>query len=524
MYALRIIIILILLPILFFAHSRVAEAQAVTANKAGKTKEKAESACVPPGLEAGKTWPQNSYALVIGTSSYGPGWDQLPKAASDAQRVATALKDQCFEVEPLALNLPADQLKSRIENFIADKGGEPSARLLLYYSGHVHTLARRNGSNQSDGYIVAADTPSPAAASSAVPLDIKKENEFKRKAISIASIREPLGRANAKWRLAVFDSCFSDSMISRNSGDSAEVLEPVTLDLPPLADTAVPTQPKSSAPGSVMNALKNPVVRVMTAGSQSADQVRDGNDFTTFFVDAINGHYAQQFRSPKFLTGAQLGGFISDQVSDKTNSKQNPITTRWSGVGDFVFYIPPTRPESRALGMPLPAKDPPLVTPDLKAHELADQCVRSEKLALASAIPLVKDLATYLSTHRVKYRADLFSAVVASKTIQDILPHEIVSAKAEDGKLVLTLSHQSGEMVLHPIFGAPSQQPDANLETLQGGFKQLSSYGCIAVTFDRDKGEGFAEFTQLSGTLGVVPLLLRKPNLRLTLRATPKKG
>ena len=95
----------------------------------------------------------SSHALVIGIDKYTGGWQRLRKSVSDARTVADELRRRGFQVN-LKTDLDSLELQQTLKEFFAIKGEDPSARLLLWFSGHGHTL-------DGEGFLVPADAPLP---------------------------------------------------------------------------------------------------------------------------------------------------------------------------------------------------------------------------------------------------------------------------------------------------------------------------------------------------------------------------
>lgn len=98
------------------------------------------------------------HALVIGAGAYTEGWPRLPNPVRDAQEVAEALKDMGWEVE-LIRDLEAASLKRALNKLVIGPGRDPSKAILVWFSGHGHTLEEADGTKL--GYIVPVDAPNP---------------------------------------------------------------------------------------------------------------------------------------------------------------------------------------------------------------------------------------------------------------------------------------------------------------------------------------------------------------------------
>jgi hypothetical protein len=82
-----------------------------------------------------------SKALVIGMDHYTGGWPQLSNGIKDAEQVTEGLRAQGFEVT-LRKDLKSDELDHVLKYFFIMEGDDPTARLLLWFSGHGETNAR----------------------------------------------------------------------------------------------------------------------------------------------------------------------------------------------------------------------------------------------------------------------------------------------------------------------------------------------------------------------------------------------
>ena len=138
-----------------------------------------------------------SYALVIGINNYTHGWPRLSGAVSDAKLVAAELLKKGFNVT-LKTNLDSKELKKTFEEFFILKGNDPKSRLFVWFAGHGHTL---NG----EGFLIPTDAPLP-----------QKGAQFRLKALSMRRFGEYVRLAQSKHALAVFDSCFSGTILTPN--------------------------------------------------------------------------------------------------------------------------------------------------------------------------------------------------------------------------------------------------------------------------------------------------------------------
>lgn len=236
-----------------------------------------------------------SYALVIGIDKYS-ALPALSEAVADADAVGAALKDGGFQSVQVERDLSSDRLEEVIEDFIYDKGSDPDARLLIWFSGHGHTI---NG----EGYLAPADAPDPA----------KDEPKFLRRSLPLASFARYMNEVKARHVIAVFDTCFSGSVFNTNA---------------------------ASAPASVGKSTTQFARQYIASGSAGEVAMDDGA-FRKAFIDAIQGKAKGALSSDGFLTGARLGRYLAETISIASKGKQNPVYSTSNVVGldrgDFVF-------------------------------------------------------------------------------------------------------------------------------------------------------------------------------------------
>lgn len=238
-----------------------------------------------------------SHALVIGINDYTQGWPRLSNAIRDAELVAAELRKKGFEVT-LKLDLSSADLKSAFEEFFVYKGEDPQARLFVWFAGHGHT---ENG----EGYLIPADSPLPDAGA-----------EFRIKALSMRRFGEFVRLAGAKHALAVFDSCFSGTIF---------------------------TTQRSAPPAAVTRATALPVRQFLSSGDEN-QQVSDDGRFRKLFIRALRGEERADANGDSYLTGSELGMFLTDRVTNLTENRQTPrygkLRDEDYDRGDFVFLLP----------------------------------------------------------------------------------------------------------------------------------------------------------------------------------------
>jgi hypothetical protein len=273
-----------------------------------------ESAAAPAGeLELYRA----SYALVVGIDAYESGWPRLSNAVKDAREVARALRGQGFEVQE-AVNLKRTDLADTLENFFIDKGRDENARLLVWFAGHGYTDA-------GEGFIMPADAVKPG------------DDQFRRKALSLRRFGEFMHNARSKHALAIFDACFAGTIFNTaRAMPSAAITRSIALP-----------------------------VRAYVSSGDADQQVSDNGEFRKLFVRALAGDEPKaDANGDGFLTGTELGLFLSDRVTNLTKGRQVPRYGKLNEAeydrGDFVFalntavappYVPPTAPPSGAFSL-----------------------------------------------------------------------------------------------------------------------------------------------------------------------------
>jgi hypothetical protein len=238
-----------------------------------------------------------SYALVIGNDNYTMGWPRLSKAVADAEDIAAGLRKKGFDVT-LKTDVTSKELKDILEEFFIFKGDDPNARLFVWFAGHGHTI-------DGNGFLVPVDAPSPEDGA-----------QFKYMALSMQRFGEFVRLAKSKHTLAVFDSCFAGTIFSTSRS------------IPPAAITRMTTFP----------------VRQFLTSGDSDQTVSDDGRFRKLFLRAIDGEDEADFNHDGYVTGSELGLFISNRITNLTNAKQTPRYGKFLDEdfdrGDFVFALP----------------------------------------------------------------------------------------------------------------------------------------------------------------------------------------
>jgi esterase/lipase superfamily enzyme len=274
---------------------------------------------------------RKSYALIVGIDDYSKGWRRLNEAVADAEAVYEVLKAQGFDAR-LERNLTAAKLREAIDEFFITAGSDPEARLLFWFAGHGHTTDQIYTGKQT-GYIVAADAANPMTVPDAQRqiADI----ELRRRSIAIEDITAQMRRSNARHILLVFDSCFSGSAFTGTRS--------------------------GYVPPSVEAYASNPVRQLITSGTKG-QEVDDNGKFRDLFLRAIKGEIqSADANRDGYITGTELGSFLTDRVMNATGAKQTPVFGALRedyDTGDFVFVLPWKAEQLARSGAARPAESP----------------------------------------------------------------------------------------------------------------------------------------------------------------------
>ena len=241
------------------------------------------------------------YALVIGAGDYKNGWPDLRNAVSDAEVVAEKFKGLGWEVR-LLKNPDSEKLEDALNRIIVDQGKVKDKGVLIWFSGHGHTLKEADGSNL--GYIVPVDAPLPS----------ENEFQFMRTAIDMRKIETIARRIKSKHMLLVFDSCFSGSIFNIN---------------------------RAAPSPYIREKVAEPVRQIITAGDEN-EPVPDKSVFKTVFLQGVFDGYADR-NTDGFVTGEELGAYMAENVINYSRGSQHPqygkINHPKLDKGDFVFWV-----------------------------------------------------------------------------------------------------------------------------------------------------------------------------------------
>lgn len=247
----------------------------------------------PPALA---TRDQKAFALIIGIDDYNGGWPRLNNAVGDARAIAEALPSLGFEVD-LRTNVTGEELHRLLLEFFVIKGADPEARLLLWYAGHGETI-------DGEGYLVPRDAP------------ISAKPQFLLAATPVRMLGSYVRLAQARHVLAVFDSCFAGTIFESRGAPAAQTVA----------------------------RMNEPVREFLTSGD-SGQRVRDDGSFREYFLRGITGDAEANFNRDGFVTGAELGLYMSQRITELTGSSQTPQYGKLHDIrfnrGDFAFMVSP---------------------------------------------------------------------------------------------------------------------------------------------------------------------------------------
>lgn len=147
----------------------------------------------------------NRVALLVGEYEYTNGWTPLPGVKQDLTNMDQALRKLGFTVTTV-LNPSRETLLERLEEFRRLYGSQSETHVVLYWSGHGHSVTQKIGTDETrvEGYFVPADAPKP-----------DREMEFYNKAFDLRELITFTERLRNKQVLVVLDSCFSGSVLDQ---------------------------------------------------------------------------------------------------------------------------------------------------------------------------------------------------------------------------------------------------------------------------------------------------------------------
>ena len=238
------------------------------------------------------------HALVVGVSKYDH-WPDLPNAAGDAREVHAFLKRMGFDCK-LLIDPDYSELTDALNTITYEEGLNKENALLFYFAGHGETETLADGTKL--GYLIPKDCP----------LLLKDPKGFVMKAVSMKDIEAYSLRIRSKHTLMLFDSCFSGSIF-----------------------TIV-----REAPERISRKIALPVRQYITAG-QADEAVPDESMFKRSLLIGLEGD--ADLTGDGYITGSELGTYLSDRVARYTKERQHPQYGKMNNPdldrGDFVFVL-----------------------------------------------------------------------------------------------------------------------------------------------------------------------------------------
>jgi len=301
-------------------------------------------------------------ALVVGISNYDK-WPELPNATGDAQEVAEKLRTLGFEVR-LELNSTAREMKKILNEMVYDIGSEEDVAVLFYYAGHGETEIMADKTKM--GYIIPKDCPL-----------IKNDPKgFATHAISMRDIESASLRIRARHVLMLFDSCFSAPMFRLVMAVPEDISEKSAL----------------------------PVRQYITAGREN-EVVPAKSMFKRFLLIGLDGD--ADLTGDSYITGSELGMYISDKVVIYTKNCQHPqygkINNPELDRGDFIF----TSLKVQQKEVPREEKGEDEMEPEKKALEEEVERLKTEMKELSLKIEKEQDTKALKRKEAEKHPAKL---------------------------------------------------------------------------------------------------------------------
>lgn len=250
------------------------------------------------------------YALVIGCGDYQQGWPSLPNPVKDAMQVAALLSSMGWTVDVLK-NPDGNTFQRTLNKLVAGPGRNRDMAILLWFSGHGHTIEEADGTKL--GYLVPVDAPDPN----------KDLFGFLERAISMRRIETVSKQIRSKHVLMAFDSCFSGAIFQMvRSRPSPYIQEKVSY----------------------------PVRQFITAGMEN-EQVPDKSVFKDVFIQGIKEGFAD-LNKDSYITAQELGAYLQEKVTNYSRRSQHPqfgkINNPKLDKGDFVFVLKSSEPSSQS--------------------------------------------------------------------------------------------------------------------------------------------------------------------------------
>jgi len=240
----------------------------------------------------------HSAALVVACGAYR-SLPAISEAGQDAQAVRAVLQAHRFAVTVLS-DPTAGALDQGLVDFLARWGGDPDARLVLYFCCRS---AVRNG----HGFLLTVDSPQDVG-----------DDQFPVHATALEEVLARTRRARARHILCVFDSSIKVSFFANLDA------------MPPLGLKAA-----------------GAAVRLVIASGSEQQALPATSVFRRAFVDGLAG--GADADRDGYILGSELFNFIRERMIDvqAANPGSQPQTPQWRAfaqedevIGEFVFAAP----------------------------------------------------------------------------------------------------------------------------------------------------------------------------------------
>ena len=255
-------------------------------------------------------YPDGSYALLIGVYLYDH-WGPLINVKTDIENIRKILEEKHgFNVE-VSMNPTGEELRKKLEEFIAMSAKKPNARFLLYFGGHGILKDIPTGQM---GYIIPSDAPSSD----------NNIDGFKLKALSLERIKIMSKEIESKHVLFIFDSCYSGSILFKPSTGSKGEYE--------------------NAPLEIQKLTTYQVRQFITSGD-AHETVSGSSLFANQLIIALNGN--ADIVEDHYITGTELGMFLQKEVFYESQTDKKVQYPQYGKIeddrfnqGEFIFLAP----------------------------------------------------------------------------------------------------------------------------------------------------------------------------------------
>ncbi len=425
-----------------------------------------------------------SFALLIGNERYRGGEKyQLKFPRQDVDMVARALREHHGFVTQVETDVGSDRLEGVIKQFLQKYGGDPEARLLVWFAGHGAQVQVASGSPRS--YLLpvdldVTDDPSP-------PAKARLQREIAEKGVKLDTITEYIDDfVHARQLLVIIDSCFAGAIFD------------------------------ASRRGRILNGSNhlsierwsNKVRHVIAAGTERQEVYDDGK-FAEWFTLAISGRSPALARSyPEYLTGQELGDYLYDAMSfhrrpEQQRPRHRKIGSSVDQEGEFVFVLPTNSipPLPTQLGAIHNALSPRETSKSL--DPISDRCLTWRSSRHPLAVPIATRVASILNPLRgqIHHAFDADQHPSHQRTVSTT-PDLVINVEADGNRLRVRYARKDelnnfGDMVLVPISVGGKNANAEGRVVLRGAWMRIGAgYGCVEFTLDLKAGIGQGLFYQ----------------------------